>query len=86
MDDFKTIVIFRKFKDGEVIALFPAEEWDHKGNCASYIHVGQHGAADYCLLLQTTRLAKPSEYEALRKELESIGYNLDIKSKYIRSR
>ena len=82
-DSFKTKVIFRKFKDnGEVIAFFPEEPYDHRGVfCMSYMHVGQHGGADYNGLLGDTVLATPREYRALRIELETGGYNLDIKTR-----
>lgn len=77
----KTIVIFRKFKHGgHIIALFPAELADYNGNCSSYQHVGQHGPADYTHCIATSVPAKPTEYRALRQELENIGYKLDVKN------
>lgn len=80
----KTKVIFRVFEDGQVIAIFPEE----LGNsdcytCMSYMHVGQHGACNPKEVISDTRLAKPEEYASLKAELYSIGYNLDIKSKYL---
>ncbi|PJE78347.1 hypothetical protein CI610_02722 [invertebrate metagenome] len=39
-------VIFRKFPEGDVIALFPEELADSRGNILSYQTVGQHGAAN----------------------------------------
>ena len=44
-----TKVMFRKFKDGEVIAIFPNElyDWINKDLVWSYMHIGQHSA---CLL------------------------------------
>lgn len=83
-DVLKTLVIFRKFRGGDVIALFPAELVGDHGHCSSYMHVGQHGAANYIRLLTTTVLAAPQEYKTLKKELESLGYNLDVRVKYIR--
>lgn len=80
-----TITIFRKFKDGgDIIALFPAEEWDNEGNCSSYMHIGQHGAAHYQGMIEATTAATPAEYASLKTELESIGYNLKIQKKYTR--
>ncbi len=77
----KTKVIFRKFKDGEVIALFPEVQANYnKCDCGSYLHVGQHGAASY-FITDRTKPAKPNEYESLRQELESIGYVLDIRKR-----
>lgn len=81
----KTITVFRKYKDGEIIALFPAEKWNRYDNtCTSYVHVGQHGAADYDSVVSRTTLATPEEYADLKSELERIGYELDIKKKYTR--
>ena len=37
-----TKVVFRKFKDGEVIAVFPEVSWNYV-HLMSYQHVGQHG-------------------------------------------
>jgi hypothetical protein len=73
-----TPVIFRKFSDGDIIALFPAMVGDNSPRtCGSYMHIGQHGAADPGLV-ESTRLAKPDEYAALQSELESIGYRLKV--------
>ena len=83
-DKEKTTVIFRRFHNGDIVALFPYEIWGNHGNgiftIASYEHMGQHGAASVSLV-NTTKLAKPSEYLELSRELERIGYNLDIKSR-----
>ena len=68
-------MIFRTWPDGDVIALFP-EIPEGPGLCLSYMHVGQHGAADCRALIPGTRAAKPLEYSALAFELEDIGYRL----------
>ena len=42
----KVNVVFRKFEDGEVIAIFPniyPVAKDSKAEVMSYMHVGQHG-------------------------------------------
>lgn len=81
-DEEKTKVIFRVFKTGEVIAIFPEELGNSNyWTCNSYMHVGQHGACDP-EIISTTRPASPKEYESLKAELENIGYNLDIKKRY----
>jgi len=88
-DTEKTLVVFRywyKPKDNPgVIALFPEID---EGNyyCSSYQHVGQHGDADYQGVIAATRPASESEYRDLKQELESLGYNLLIRTKYIRKR
>ena len=78
-DNFVTEVVFRKFKDGNVIALFPYNVENYKGDIASYMHVGQHSAADYIhVLYQTELIINPEEYKELKNELENIGYNLKV--------
>lgn len=73
-----TKVVFRKYKEGEVIALFPLVPHDVQGiYCTAYVHIGQHCAADTRLVADTKR-ATPEEYAALEKELEQRGYNLEI--------
>lgn len=73
-----TKVVFRKYPDGSIIALFPEEKWDHRGNCTSYMHVGQHGGADYVGVIASTKPAQPGEYEDLKRELQDLGYGLRI--------
>lgn len=79
-DKEATTVIFRRFKGGEVIALFPYEIEDWNGAIMSYMHIGQHSAATLGLI-DTTKLATPEQYAALQKELEGIGYVLDIRKR-----
>lgn len=78
-----TKVIFRKFNNGEIIAIFP--ETLQNGECDSYMHIGQHGACTSGIP-SFTKLAKPSEYRDLKKELESIGYKLKIVKKIMREK
>jgi len=74
-----TPVIFRKFKEGDVIALFPTIPSDYLGRyCGSYMPIGQHSGADYDGLVMVTKLATPAEYAELLKELVQIGYD-DLK-------
>ena len=88
----QTLTIFRKFKDNkppyynEVIALFP-EMREPRGLCMSYMHIGQHGSADYNIVTYgATKPATPEEYSDLKTELESIGYILKIRRKWIKKR
>jgi len=76
----KTKVIFRKFKNGDVIAIFPEMLGNWKTHtCESYMHIGQHGACDPQYLIdEITKLATPDEYNDLKLELESIGYDLQV--------
>ena len=63
-----------------MIALFPELPSDpHGAFCLSYEHVGQHGGAFYAGVIGATLPAKPEEYASLKAELESIGYDLQIR-------
>lgn len=81
MKNEKTAVIFRKMKyDNSILALFPyLIGYDYL--ITSYSYLGQHSSADYQNCIQSSKPAKPNEYELLKKELESIGYNLEIREK-----
>jgi len=61
-----------------VFAFFPNEKYNSEsGLCTSYAHIGQHSAChiDYA---NECEAATKEQYEALKKELESIGYELEI--------
>lgn len=77
VDKEQTEVIFRKYSDGEIIALFPYLPEFRYTSCMSYMHVGQHGTA-HLELINTTKLASPDEYKDLQQELINIGYNLKV--------
>ena len=82
MDEEKTVVVFRKYPDGEVIALFPEIPHDDRGLlCSSYMRIGQHGAASCPAVSQETEPALPAEYSSLKKELEHIGYKLEVRER-----
>ena len=70
----QTDTVFRMFPEGDVVALFPAIAADLDGRCSSYMHIGQHGAADYQHVIGRTRPARPDEYRELLVELGGIGY------------
>lgn len=70
-----TKVVFRRWKDGDIIALFPDAPWSRCDySTTSYMHVGQHGAADYAGVIAATRPARKDEYRDLLAELRGIGY------------
>ncbi len=74
-----TIVQFRKFKDGQVIAIFPELEGSSIDySCLSYMHVGQHDSCDPIGLKDTTKPASEAEYANLKRELEDNGYRLRV--------
>ena len=71
-----TKVIFRKWEKGEIIALFPDLPWSKNGGMVtSYMHMGQHGPADYAGVIAATTPAEQTEFGELLEELESLGYN-----------
>lgn len=76
-DQYTTDILFRKWR-GDIIALFPHEVCDYDGHVTSYMHVGQHGGADYKGIIRCSRPAKPEEYADLKRELENIGYRVNI--------
>jgi hypothetical protein len=77
------IVIFRRFPDGDIIALFPClpAECLNPWPCQSYMRISHHGAADPGIL-HDTRPARPREYAALKAELEQIGYRLIVRQRF----
>ncbi len=78
-DEHETSVKFRKWrkKNGGIIALFPEIPSDIHGYYnMSYEHVGQHGGADFSSVIARTVPATAEESADLKRELESIGYNL----------
>ncbi len=80
----KTIVIFRKDRDGfrDCFALFPEHPADNQGRyCSSFQHIGQHCAADYHGCVANSDPAKPDEYADLKRELEQRGYDLTIRQR-----
>jgi len=78
----KVKVIFRKFPDGEIIALFPELPGDMKVNhCLSYLHIGQHGCADTSIYYDTKK-AVCNDTLKLINELTAIGYNLTVVSRF----
>lgn len=69
-------VIFRKFKDNDIIAVFPGIS-EGPGLHLSYMHVGQHGAASRSVVWKNTVPATLQEYRKLAYELEEqVGYKL----------
>ena len=72
-------VIFRKWPDGSIIALFPTLANDRAGrSCLSYEHVGQHAKADLTGVIQSSKPANESEYKKLYDELTELGYKLKV--------
>jgi hypothetical protein len=70
---YQTIpVIFRKFKDNQVIAFFPTETGTYDlWTCCSYMHVGQHSSASTDLIPSLDRCTY-KELKPLFDELKAI--------------
>lgn len=69
MDTVK--IIFRKEKDGNIIAFFPGMKCSY-GRIACYCHIGQHSEADILYYMNDTTQATEAEYSALLDELRKI--------------
>lgn len=70
----KVKVIFRKTRDGEVVAFFPDTYGSrdvNPGMIMSYAHVGQHGEASIGFY-QECRKCDPDDYRGLLAELNGI--------------
>lgn len=73
-------VVFRKFNNGEVIALFPQIRFGCPHyKIMSYMHIGQHGEVDHHAVIQQTKLANEEDYTSLLKEIKSIYHDYEIK-------
>ena len=75
-----TPVIFRKdrIKNFKVTAVFPTIPEDRSGYMMQcYAHIGQHGQCSMSWYIGT-RPALPDEFADLKRELESMGYVLDV--------
>jgi len=67
------LVHFRKFPEGDIIALFPSIPTTYP-YITSYQHIGQHGAASIELLHDLERVTE-IEYTPLLAELGVVGYD-----------
>jgi hypothetical protein len=99
-DTEETLVVFRKYKKKHlddwhkktgipvILALFPEIiEVPSKYLCSCYERLGQHGSADYYgCVRELTDPATPEEYADLKEELESTGYKLKVRKKWIQRR
>jgi len=84
-DTHTTDIIFRKEKSGDfkgtIFALFPHECGDRNGHVTSYQHVGQHSTAHYMGCIADSVPATEEEYADLKREMESLGYNIKVVKK-----
>lgn len=80
-------VVFRTWTGedgGDTIALFPdlpaTVGKSARQECESFMHVGQHAAADYTGVMRATRPATAAEAEPLRRELENAPYHYRLRA------
>ena len=66
----KVKVIFRKDREGNIIAFLP-ELRVNRGNIMSYMYIGQHSEASYQFYTETKK-ADESAYNPLLEELKRI--------------
>lgn len=76
MNDKDRVIFKLTPGDKQVIAFLP--DYQEYTQIMCYMHVGQHGTASLEFYWECTP-ARPDQYAALKAELESIGYNLDVK-------
>lgn len=69
-------VYFRKFPEGDIIALWCDRNNNEKYVC-SYMHVGQHSEASGSLIHELEK-ATYLEYEDLMNEMKGLGYNITV--------
>ncbi len=75
----KIKVIFRKFEDGQVIALFPNEK-EEKGFIMSYMAIGQHSSASVDLVEELDTCNSKEVAQGI-KMLQGVGYTNLVVSK-----
>jgi len=84
-DKKKTVVVFRKFSEGDLIAFFPQESWEDQNTgevlISSYQKIGQHSAASPSLIEELLPVSKEERRE-LKEELKGLGYNLQEGESY----
>ena len=79
----KVNVAFRKFEDGEVIAIFPniyPVAKDSKAEVMSYMHVGQHGMCMECLVNELEKASKVvlfPTYKRAQKEAKKLNKRME---------
>lgn len=61
----------------DLFAYFPELDGDMNGNKTSYAHIGQHSACSPDYAKECNKATK-EQYLPLMRELESIGYQLEI--------
>jgi len=75
-DTYKTKVVFLLEYNLEIFAFFPATP-EGNGLYMCYDSVGQHSKSTL-MYARECQPATPEQYEPLKRELEGLGYNLEV--------
>jgi hypothetical protein len=77
-----TNVVFRLSGDELVAILWAVGQptFDVRGEATCYCHIGQHSRCHIAWYFRT-KPASAERYKSLKKELEDIGYKLDVKTR-----
>lgn len=84
-EDVYTRVVFKMDAEEDAMnypcVAFLLDVSSNYGRVMSYAHIGQHGESslDY---VRDCRNANENEYSGLKQELESIGYFVDVKTRF----
>lgn len=73
----ETKMAFRKFDNGEIIALFVEDIDSRFGSCESYMFKGEHAPADISLI-DALLPATEEEYREMKLTLEARGYRVAV--------
>jgi hypothetical protein len=77
----KVIFLLERGSDNEVFAYFPYLNYNEDRYLKTcYAHIGQHSAC-HSGYAKNRRKATKEQYLPIQKELESIGYNLEVLNK-----
>lgn len=76
-----TDVIFRKFEDGKIAALFTKELGSMNPQECLCVSSDGSGAIDVLKASLNSVVAKPEEYKELKAELEAAGYRLKVRKR-----
>ncbi len=75
----ETIVCYRQYSDGSVIACFPGiKANNHNYDIMTYCLAEQHGTADYTHVVQQTAPAPDTDYVETHQQLLKLGYRLRV--------
>ena len=76
-EQHETKMAFRKFDNGEIIALFVDEVDERFQSCESYMFHGEHAPAEVDLI-ESLEPANEEEYRSLKLTLEARGYRIAV--------